>query len=302
MEMKFAIVAGVFLLLMWLVVSTSWAQSRHVTLTAEIVVDNRSGVDINGYTHRISVPLDDHMQQRLVSINYAYPEKPKRKPHKFDNGEYIELEWDIPAYTKSRRKVEFNLELNRYDFRRDTATTQSMPPPQYLQPRKFIESDSEPIRKLAAHIRDAFDTDEDRLRAAYLTPQQILDYDVQSTKGALYAVNEGSGDCTEYAALFVALARAMGYPARTTSEFLLTSRKDFSQPNHHAAEVYIGDRWIPVDPNLALDPAFGYGFGIGGKDKIVLNRDFTWVWSNLWPRSVREVRDMVDVDIHWYVK
>ncbi|SDK71557.1 transglutaminase-like domain-containing protein [Microbulbifer yueqingensis] len=300
--MKFAILAVVFLLLMWFVVNTSWGQTRKVTLTAEVIVDNRSEIDIKGYTHRISVPLGDHMQQRLLAIRYEYPEKLKRRRHKLDNGEYVEIEWDIPAGEKSSRKVEFDLELNKYDFHRDAAVSQSLPPEEYLKPRKFIESDAEPIRKLAAHIRQAFDSDEDRLRAAYLTPQQLLDYDVQSTKGALYAVTEGTGDCTEYAALFVALARAMGYPARTTSEFLLTSRKDFSQPNHHAAEVYIGDRWVPVDPNLALDPGFGYGFGIGGRDKIVLNRDFTWVWSNLWPRELRGNRDKVEVDIRWSVR
>ncbi|MFI2812794.1 MULTISPECIES: transglutaminase family protein [Microbulbifer] len=302
MDMKFFILAGVFLLLMWFVVNASWGQPRKVTLTAEVVVDNRSDIDIRGYTHRISVPLRDHMQQRLLDIRYDYPEQLKRKHHKLGNGEYVEMEWDIPAGSRSVRTVQFDLEITSYDFHKIAPTQEATPPDEYLKPRKYIESDAEPIRKLATHIRRAFDSDEDRLRAAYLTPQQLLEYDVQSTKGALYAVNEGEGDCTEYAALFVALARAMGYPARTTSEFLMTSKREFNQPNHHAAEVYIGGRWIPVDPNLALDSRFGYGFGVGGKEKIVLNRDFTWVWSNLWPRELRGKRDQVDVDIHWSVK
>ncbi len=300
--MKFLLLAGVFLLLMWVVVNFSWGQTRQVTLTAEVVVHNRSDVDIKGYTHRLSVPLSDHMQQRLLSVRYDYPEALKRKSHRLGNGEYVEMVWDIPAGKTSTRRVEFDLEITRYDFHKDTPVHDSPPPDEYLQPRKYIESDAEPIRKLATHIRSTFDTDEDRLRAAFLTPQQLLEYDVQSTKGALYAVNEGEGDCTEYAALFVALARAMGYPARITSEFLMTSKTEFSQPNHHAAEVYIDGRWIPVDPNLALDSRFGYGFGIGGKDKIVLNRDFTWVWSNLWPRELRGKRDQVDVNIRWRVK
>lgn len=302
MELKFAILAGVLLLLLWSITTISWAQTRRLTLVAEVVITNQSDVEIDGYIHRLSVPVNDHMQQRLVNIRYDYPEGLKQRSHRAGNGEYVELQWNIPAGSKSIRRVEFDLDLNSFDFRRTLPAGQPSPDVEYLAPGKYIESDAESIRALAAHIRQAFDSDEGRLRAAYLTPQQLIDYDIQSTKGALYAVKEGRGDCTEYAALFVALARAMGYPARVTTEFLLTSRKKFSQPNHHAAEVYIADRWIPVDPNLALDPKFGYGFGVGKKDKIVLTRDFTWVWSNLWPKSFHGKSELVDVDVRWSVR
>ena len=94
----------------------------------------------------------------------------------------------------------------------------------------------------------------------------------------------------------------MGFPARMTSEFLFTEHREFSQPNHHAAEVYLNGRWIPVDANLALDPKFGYGFGSGAHSKIVLNRNSVWVWSNLWPRGVSKRPGKVDVDMQWTIR
>jgi hypothetical protein len=56
-----------------------------------------------------------------------------------------------------------------------------------------------------------------------------------------------------------------------------------------------------VDPNLALDPQFGYGFGVGKSTKIILVRGDAWVWSNLWPKGVNAKSGNVDVDIHWKI-
>ena len=69
---------------------------------------------------------------------------------------------------------------------------------------------------------------------------------------ARQAYDECAGDCTEHAALFVALARAAGLPARNAGGFVYISAPDSSQAmfGYHAwAEVWIG-RWVPVDPTV----------------------------------------------------
>lgn len=303
MDSKRTLVSTLVLLFDWLGASLGFAASVYpVTLTAEVTVVNNSERNIHGYVHRFSVPVSGHLQQKLIAIRYDYPEGYKRKPHKRGDSDYVELRWDIPAGSTSVRKVHFDLELFAYDYRKQPGSAGSQPSPRYLRPARFIESDSSAIRRLAAQIERTYETDEDRLRAAFLLPQQLIDYKVQSTAGALYAVQKGKGDCTEFAALFVALARAMGYPARMTTDFLLTRRSEFRQPNHHSAEVYLHGNWIPVDPNLALDPKFGYGFGVGKAKKIILNRDFSWVWSNLWPREFRGYSRYADVKVRWQVK
>ena len=281
-----------------------------VTLEAEITVTNDTDKAIEGYVHRVAVPVEGHMQQLLLGVRNDKVSRFERKSFKHEAGDYVELEWDIPANSTSIKKVYFDLQVKSYDFSLPASdNSQSFhntsgrykPDRVYKKPAKYIESDNDQILKLAHHIQHSFSDPEAQLRAAFLTPQQMIQYRRQSTRGALYAVSARQGDCTEYAALFVALARAMGYPARMTSEFLFTEHRNFSQPNHHAAEVFLKGRWIPVDANLALDPKFGYGFGTGAHRKIVLNRNSVWVWSNLWPRGVSKRKGKVDVDMHWSI-
>ncbi len=277
-----------------------------MTLVAEITIENGTDLPIEGYIHRVAVPVEGHMQQSLERIRHDQVTHFERKSFKHDAGDYVELAWDIPAKSKSTKKVYFDVRVSSYRIDHSDQGpgkhTKPQPPEKiYLQPAKYIESDSPEIVRLARHIERSYSTSESKLRAAFLTPQQMIQYRRQSTRGALYAVSARQGDCTEYAALFVAIARAMGYPARMTSEFLFTENREFSQPNHHAAEVYLNGQWIPVDANLALDPSFGYGFGVGERSKIVLNRNSVWVWSNLFPRGVSKRSGEVEVDMHWRI-
>jgi transglutaminase-like putative cysteine protease len=59
------------------------------------------------------------------------------------------------------------------------------------------------------------------------------------------------GDCNEHVVLFVALARAMGLPARPVAGLLLLNGRYY----YHAwAEVLLGD-WVAVDPTFDQFPA-----------------------------------------------
>jgi len=103
--------------------------------------------------------------------------------------------------------------------------------------------------------------------------------------------------------VFVALARAMGYPARLTSEFNFSEDSEFDQPNHHAAEVFMGGQWIPVDPNLGTDNKSDYGFGVTGLHKIVLKRDGSWVWSSSSRGVAKAYREgNVAVQLRWSIQ
>ena len=60
-----------------------------------------------------------------------------------------------------------------------------------------------------------------------------------------------SGDCNAHTVLFVALARALGLPARPVAGLLLVNGRYY----YHAwAEVYLND-WVAVDPTLDQFPA-----------------------------------------------
>ena len=70
------------------------------------------------------------------------------------------------------------------------------------------------------------------------------------------------GDCNEHTLLYVALARAVGLPARSAAGLLLVDGRFY----YHAwAEVYLGD-WVAVDPTFGQIPADAarVRFSIGG--------------------------------------
>lgn len=71
-----------------------------------------------------------------------------------------------------------------------------------------------------------------------------------ASASAKQAYNEKKGDCTEHAALFVALARAAGLPARNISGIVYLTMGETGVFGYHAwSEVWLG-QWVPVDATV----------------------------------------------------
>jgi transglutaminase-like putative cysteine protease len=80
----------------------------------------------------------------------------------------------------------------------------------------------------------------DRMQYAGYNPSDI---------GAAAALASGSGDCTEYSDLFVALCRAKGIPARVIEGYAADAGPADLRFGHNWAEVYLDDfGWVPFDP------------------------------------------------------
>ncbi len=72
-----------------------------------------------------------------------------------------------------------------------------------------------------------------------------------SVPSAVQVLEARKGDCNEHTVLYVALARAVGLPARTAAGLVYVEGHFY----YHAwPEVYL-DRWIPVDPTFGQFPA-----------------------------------------------
>ncbi|MBY9000794.1 MAG: transglutaminase family protein [Candidatus Heimdallarchaeota archaeon] len=69
--------------------------------------------------------------------------------------------------------------------------------------------------------------------------------------GAMYALENRYGDCTEFASLFVSLCRAANVPARLTTSTIQTQNGEWQQ--HAQAEFFASGIWIPIDPTLQED-------------------------------------------------
>jgi transglutaminase-like putative cysteine protease len=161
----------------------------------------------------------------------------------------------------------------------DPRTLQSAPTQEdlneYLQPEPLIESDAPEIRAEAEKaIAGAVGA---RARAEKLTRyvNALLDKKpTVSLPSAREVLRTRVGDCNEHTALYVAMARAVGLPARTAVGLTYVNGITGAFYYHAWPEVYIAEGrgrglWLPVDPTLNEFPADAMHLRLarGGLDK-----------------------------------
>ncbi len=132
----------------------------------------------------------------------------------------------------------------------------------YLAPEPFIESDNPEIIKLAEKLHQI-----DMLKNAeaifnwVATNLHYTGY-LKNIRGALYSFKQKQGDCTEFAALFTALCRASGIPARLMGGYVSSANSTLhSRDYHNWAEFYLNGTWQIADPQR--------GVFMPGQDKYI---------------------------------
>lgn len=119
----------------------------------------------------------------------------------------------------------------------------------YTQPEELIQSDNPEIVETA---RNVIGEEKNPYKIALLIYNFVtkhLKYEIQDKeRGALWALKNGMGDCSEYSYLFVALCRAAGIPARAQVGFAFHYADAVIEDGHMWAEYYLENYgWIPVD-------------------------------------------------------
>ncbi len=119
----------------------------------------------------------------------------------------------------------------------------------HIRPEELIESNNSAIMSLARNLTKDIDCWHRRAQRIYDFVDQHMHYETQdSAKGALWALKNGVGDCSEYSYLYVALCRAAGLPARIQAGFAFHHASNNVEDGHMWAEYYIENYgWIPVD-------------------------------------------------------
>jgi transglutaminase-like putative cysteine protease len=152
----------------------------------------------------------------------------------------------------------------------------------WLKPDRLVPLDDQ-IRKWAREVVDAAhaSSDLDMARAIYQHVVATVKYD-KSGKGwgngdIYYACDARRGNCTDFHAIFIGYARALGIPARFAIGFPLPSdRGEGTIAGYHCwAEFYAnGIGWVPIDASEAgKNPdKRDYFFGAHDENRVELSR------------------------------
>lgn len=123
----------------------------------------------------------------------------------------------------------------------------------YTTPEPLIQSDDPRIEAQARQIAGARNRNPRRVaellnRWVYETLDKAITVSVPS---AVQVLEARRGDCNEHTVLYVALARALGLPARTAAGLVYVDGRFY----YHAwPEVYLNG-WVAVDPTFGQFPA-----------------------------------------------
>jgi len=181
----------------------------------------RNDISGNIYAYWSDITIDRH-QTLSVELNY-----------------YL-VSFGVSYLVNSRLIADYNVSSGLYR--------------KYTQPDELIESNASEIVSLAQNLTINLDDLYEKVLEIYDFVVEHLYYMPQSEeRGALWALEEGVGDCSEYSYLFVALCRAAGIPARVQAGFAFHAQSDTLNDGHMWAEYYLVNYgWIPVDASWRL--------------------------------------------------
>ena len=189
----------------------------------------------------ISVPVKQNAYQSLIKITSNDPYKLLTT----EQGNQI-LEFEIsefPPFATWMIHVTADLLYTKNPIK---AELKDITP--YLLPEAYIESDHPDIRKLAGRLKG---------KTVYETAFNIYNWvsvnieyagHIKNNRGALYALKNKKGDCTEFMSLFIALCRASHIPARGIGGYTCADNCILKSGNYHNwAEFYDNGSWQIAD-------------------------------------------------------
>jgi transglutaminase-like putative cysteine protease len=172
--------------------------------------------------------------------------------------QYARIEYrNLPAGESVEATVGYQVRVNELAYDLSFCSGQMLD--SFLQPETYVESDAEEIKSLAQQLSEASASPCHTLRALYDYVGDFITYSSYESgdRGAVWALQQASGDCTEFSDALLALSRAAGIPARFLEgvTYRAGERPDPSQIKHDWLEAYLpGHGWVPLDPTWGRFP------------------------------------------------
>jgi transglutaminase-like putative cysteine protease len=178
-----------------------------------------------------------------------------------DSGKQVEVHYDVERREKAAYAAEES-DVTRY-----------------LAPERLVPL-NETFRSIAEEVVKGKKTDLVRARAIYdhvIDRMRYMKYGGGWGRGdAVYACDVRTGNCTDFHAYFIALARSVGIPARFAIGIAVPSERDEGGIDgyHCWVEFYADGKWWPVDISEAdkYSSLSTYYFGHHPANRLELSR------------------------------
>lgn len=208
---------------------------------------------------------------------------------------------DHPPGTVINIEIEYQVRVNEINYNLESCAGDLLD--EFIDAELHIESSNPQIIQLGKELSKGKKTPCQQVRAFYDYAGDELIYTYnRDSWGAQAATGLMGSDCTEYASLVIALARAEGIPARYYEGLLYLKGKQegLAQSEHAWLEAYFpGTGWVALDPTLGRIPANREtNFGHYTADHIIVTvgrnpstlRGASY-WSHLyWPGNITSIK------------
>jgi len=207
--------------------------------------------EISGEAH-LWLPLATSDTFQRVEIKEVKTPEPWRELEDHQHGDKILFLKAGPA--DSGKSIEIRYRVKRFE-KSEYAVREPMPQ-KYLHPEKLVPT-NETFRAIAEEATRGKKTEMARARALYDHVIEKLRYARYGSGwgvgDAVHACDTRSGNCSDFHAYFIALARAIGIPARfAVGAAIPSERNDGGIDGYHCwAEFFADGKWIPVDVSEA---------------------------------------------------
>ena len=245
-----------------------------------------SGSDEFEFVYRVKLPLIDgeaHLWMPLARTDafqtvrvdeFSIPMK-WEKMHDRDNGNDICVL--NPRAEDSGKIIELRYRVVRKEKTAYLANETNVE--RYLRPEKLVPL-NQTFKTIAEQAIAGKANEMERAKALYDHVLGRMRYDKSGTgwgRGdAMFACDGRSGNCTDFHSYFIALARAVGIPARFAIGATIPADKSEGaiEGYHCWAEFFADGRWVPVDISEAWkNPALAdYYFGHNPANRFELSK------------------------------
>lgn len=185
---------------------------------------------------QIKKPIDDYERLNFIKLRISKDQPLSDMSESFQQG-FVKNDENIITVSLGP-KTAIRQKLKKNDYAKYTASSFEYP------------ADHPEISNLARKIVGDAKTDDEKIwRILIFTSNALIDNYWSNSENVLEILRNQSGDCSEHAKLFVALARASDLPAREASGLVYNNDEETPGFSGHAwAEVSVDGHWIGVDP------------------------------------------------------